>query len=128
MKFLFAFLLALLVAAPAMAQTTSQTAMLTLTWQDNSNNEDGFNIERRLGQTGTFAKIGSVAANVVQYVDSIANDPGNVQYCYRVAAFNTAGQSAYSNIACGTTPVIVIPPGAPSNVNVSVTVTVNVGQ
>jgi len=123
---LFLALAVLLTAGIADAQTATQAATFNLGWVDNSTNEDGFNIERRQGQTGTFAKVGSVLPNMIKYTDTIANDPGNVQYCYRVAAFNSAGQSPYSNIACATTPVVVIPPGAPSNLSVSVTVTIGV--
>ena len=116
----------LFVAWASVAQAATQTATFTLAWTDNSATEDGFKIERRLGQTGTFAQVGQVAANIVAFKDSFLNDSGNNQYCYRVRAFNSAGDSAYSNIACAITPVIVVPPTAPSGVTVSVTVVVTV--
>lgn len=112
----------LLAAGTALAQT--QAANFTLTWVDQSNNEDGFKVERRLGQTGTFAQVAQVGANVVKFVDPIGADTGGITYCYQVRAFNTAGDSAYSNIACGTTPAVVVVPLAPSGLSVSVTVTV----
>jgi hypothetical protein len=128
---LFAGLSVLAASTAVHAQT--QTANFTLSWQDNSGNnaqvndqEDGFEIERRQGATGTFAQVGTVERNIVQFTDAIAGDPGNVQYCYRVRAFNAAGQSGYSNIACATTPVITVVPSAPSGVNVSISVTVTV--
>lgn len=74
-------------------------ATATLSWQDNSNNEDGFKIERALGQTGTFAEVGQVAIDVITFVDTT---PDNQLYCYRVRAFNAAGDSSYSTVACGT--------------------------
>ena len=80
----------------------SNAAQLTLTWTDNSTNEDGFAIERKTGSTGTFAQIGTVGPNVTSYTDTGATSA--ITYCYRVAAFNAAGNSAYSSEACGTTP------------------------
>ncbi|MBI3031702.1 MAG: fibronectin type III domain-containing protein, partial [Candidatus Rokubacteria bacterium] len=80
----------------------ADAAQLTLTWADNSDNEDGFRIERKIGTGGTFGEIATVGANVITYVD-----PGlgaATTYCYRLLAYNTAGASPYSNEACGTTP------------------------
>src|SRR5437667_1779439 len=80
----------------------SDAAQLTLTWTDNSTNEAGFAIERKTGPTGTFAQIGTVGSNVTSYIDSAL--ASLTTYCYRIAAFNGAGNSAYSGEACGTTP------------------------
>jgi hypothetical protein len=75
-------------------------AQLKLTWADSSNNEDGFKIERKIGTTGTFSQIASVAANTLSYAD--ANVTAGTTYCYRTSAFNTGGTSSPSNEACGT--------------------------
>src|SRR5262245_47100720 len=40
---------------------------LTMTWIDESSNEDGFTIERENGTTGTFSQIAAVGANVTSY-------------------------------------------------------------
>jgi Big-like domain-containing protein len=77
-------------------------ASFQLTWVDNSQNEDGFNIERKLNTTGTFSLIATVGPDVTSYVDD--NLANTTTYCYRVNAFNDAGNSAYTNEACGTTP------------------------
>lgn len=69
---------------------------VTLTWTDNSNNEDGFRIERAATSTGTFTQIGEVGAGVVSFSDS-AGVGGN---CYRVRAYNQWGNSGYTNVAC----------------------------
>jgi hypothetical protein len=64
-------------------------------WADNSNNEDGFQIQRehRVGnQWGETTIVATVGANVTQYVDS----PGSGRWRYRVRAFNAAGNSAWS--------------------------------
>jgi len=76
-------------------------AGLNLTWDDNSIDEDGFKIERKEGQAGTFSQITTVGANVSSYTDSGLTD--GTTYCYQVRAFNAAGDSAYSNEYCATT-------------------------
>ena len=94
-------------------------ADLTLTWTDNSTNEEGFNVERRVGTTGTYAQLASVGVNVTSYTDT--NLQTNTTYCYRVLAYNSTGSSAYSNEGCATTspalPADITPParsnGAP---------------
>jgi hypothetical protein len=81
----------------------STAAQLTLTWQDNATNEDGFEVERKTGTTGTFAPILPLKGpNVTSHTDSSL--ASGITYCYRVRAFNAAGDSSYSNQACGTTP------------------------
>jgi len=77
-------------------------AQLTLTWRDNSNNEDDFAIERKTGTNGAYSQIASVAADVIFYVDVSVSR--GVNYCYRVQAVNSAGASAYTNEACATVP------------------------
>ncbi len=47
----------------------SNAAQLTVTWIDNSNNEDGFKIERKQVSSGTFAQIATVGANTSSYTD-----------------------------------------------------------
>ena len=85
----------------------SNASQLTLNWTDNSDNEDGFKIERKQGQTGTFTQISTVGAGTSSYTDS--NLATETTYCYQVRAFNGAGDSAYSNEDCSTTPAIVDP-------------------
>jgi M6 family metalloprotease-like protein len=76
---------------------------IALTWNDNSygaDAEDGFKIERRKGNS-SFAEINTVAANTTGY-----SDPGlepSTQYTYRVRAYNTTGDSGYSNEAASAT-------------------------
>ena len=76
-------------------------AQLTLSWSDNSSNENGFNIERRVGTTGTYAQIARVGSNVKSYIDT--NLLNSTTYCYRVRSYNSAGSSAYSNEGCAKT-------------------------
>jgi fibronectin type 3 domain-containing protein len=77
-------------------------AKLTVTWQDNSTNEDNFQAERKTGTNGTYGQIAVVQANTTSYVDTSVTK--GTTYCYRVRAVNSAGTSAYSNEACATVP------------------------
>jgi hypothetical protein len=87
------FLLSLL-GLPAFAQQFE----IQLAWVDNSANEDGFHVERKVGGTANYAALTTVGTNTATYVDT-AVDAG-VTYCYRVKAFNTAGESGYTNEVC----------------------------
>ena len=86
--------------ATASFTITLLPSQLTLTWQDNSNDEDNFTIERKTGTSGTYTQIALVAANSNSYVDTTVTK--GINYCYRVRAVNSAGASAYTNEACGT--------------------------
>jgi hypothetical protein len=74
----------------------------TLQWNDNSDNEDNFAIERKTGPNGTYTQIALTAANSISYVDTAVTR--GITYCYRVRAVNSAVASAYSNEACGAIP------------------------
>ena len=71
---------------------------LTLSWNDNSNNEDGFRIERS-SDGSSFVEIATVGTNVATYQDKTIVEDQN--YTYRVRAFNEFGDSGYSNSASG---------------------------
>ena len=77
-------------------------ASLNLQWSDNSSNESGFKIERKTGTGGSYSQIGTVGANVTSYNDAAI--AGGSTYCYRVRAFNGAGDSGYSNDTCASVP------------------------
>ncbi len=90
-------------AAPtALVITARNRNFIDLSWTDNSNNETGFKIERCTGATCTnFAQVGTTAANVRTFRSSgLAR---RTTYRFRVRSFNTAGNSAYSNIVSGAT-------------------------
>jgi hypothetical protein len=71
-----------------------QTALLT--WDDNSENEEGFVVERTVSDNciGGWEIIGYTGANENYFEDVYI--PGA---CYRVAAYDRDGLSAYSNTA-----------------------------
>ena len=82
-------------AAPTnLKATTTGTSTTTLTWSDQSNNEDGFKIERKTG-SGSFSEIGTAGANATSFNDT-GLDPSTV-YTYQVRAFTSSANSAYSN-------------------------------
>ena len=101
------------------------SSQINLAWTDNSNNENGFAIERCAGSGCTnFAEVFRTVADIATYSDSglIAQ----TFYRYRVLAFSAAGSSKYTNIAEATTlaappppPPPPQPPSAPANLTAS---------
>ena len=81
----------------------ASAAQLTLSWTDNASNETGYRVERKTGSSGTYGEIAVLPVNTTTYTDT--NVAGSTTYCYRVRAFNGAGNSGYSNEACQTTSI-----------------------
>ena len=74
-------------APPSNLATMAVTSTsITLNWQDNSNNELGFQIQRATSSGGPWSVVGSVGANVTSYMDSGLGS--STTYYYQVAAFN----------------------------------------
>jgi RHS repeat-associated protein len=88
--------------------TATSAQQVDLAWTDNSSDETGFRVERRLGQAGTFGTLVHVGAGVVEHNDMTVAE--ETEYCYRVIAFNANGDSSPSNVACATTPALDLPP------------------
>jgi hypothetical protein len=94
-------------AAPSAAPTNLTTTVISATridlhWTDNSNNEDGFQVERCTGASCTsFAQLAIVSANTTVFSDTSA--ASQITYGYRVRAFTSGGNSAYTNISYATT-------------------------
>jgi hypothetical protein len=90
-------------AAPGnLTATAASSSQINVTWQDNAANEDGFRIERCTGSNCTnFAQISQVGANVTSFQNTGLS--ACTTYTYRVQAFNTAGNSGYSNTASART-------------------------
>lgn len=90
-------------APSGLTATAISNSRIDLAWTDNASNEDGFKIERCKGATCTnFAQIATVGPNVTSF--SNTGLAKNTSYRYRVLAYNTAGNSGYSNIATAKTP------------------------
>lgn len=75
--------------------TALSETSISLTWDDKSANETGFEVERSANGIN-FAKVSSIAANVVTYTDNGLTVA--TRYYYRVRAINTFGSSYYSNV------------------------------
>jgi len=119
---IFAFC-AVLIATPNSSAQVQSSA--TLQWQDNSGNEQGFGIEMLSPTDADFTEVGTVDANTTQFSLSLTGNYGDV-FCFRVYAFNAAGDSLDSNVACKTlleAPSLppVSPPTTPTGLHATVT-------
>lgn len=84
-----------IIAPTALKIVSNVASSVTLEWTDNSNNEIGFIVERKIFGHSQFIAIDSVFANVVQYQDTAVNPENN--YIYRIRAYNSTALSGYSN-------------------------------
>jgi len=102
-------------AAPSnLAAVPISTSRIDLTWQDNSNDEQGFAVEMATGD-GLFAEVGRVAAGATG--SSVTNLQPGIAYRFRVRAYNAGGYSPYSNTASATTTFAVTLSAKPTVVN-----------
>ncbi len=119
-------------AAPSGLSITSLlSGKVSLSWTDNSNNESAFRMQRKTGVTGTYADIKTTAANIITYTDRDSALKDGTLYYYRVAASNSAGDSAFSNEIGGSTPLATptsIAPTAMSTDRIDISWTDNSGS
>ena len=94
----------------SISATPVNSTQVNVNWTDSSNNETGFKIERKIGTAGTYAQVGTVGAGVTTFPDSGLTKL--TLYVYRVRAYNSFGDGAYSPEAQVTT--TDDPPAAPS--------------
>lgn len=94
------------------AAATSQTE-ISLSWVDNSPDETAFHIERSPNGTDSWTEIGTVSADVTNYVDSPLTC-GTTAY-YRIRGYRSSNStySTYSNTSSDTTEYC--PLAAPTN-------------
>ena len=98
-------------AAPSnLTAAAISSTQISLAWTDNSNNETAFRVERAPASAGPWTYIG--ATTLTGYGDS--GLAASTTYFYRVAAYNTAGTSAYTNTASAATQAASGVPAAPS--------------
>tara|TARA_B100001559_G_scaffold132178_1_gene111174 strand:- start:68 stop:1276 length:1209 start_codon:yes stop_codon:yes gene_type:complete len=86
-------------AAPSGAAATNAQTLVNVTWTDNSADETGFKIYRRLS-TETEATELATAVTASPYVDSTLTE-GETAY-YSVAAYNDNGESPKTNVVTAT--------------------------
>jgi uncharacterized lipoprotein YddW (UPF0748 family) len=97
-------------AAPSgLAATPASQTQINVTWTDNSANERNFIVARSTTSGGPYTDIASPGVNVTSYSDTGLT--ANTTYYYVVRATNSAGTSANSAQAAGTT--LPNPPTAP---------------
>jgi len=97
-----------LVAATAL---DAAAADLQLVWNDNTADEDGFELERQEPDSGNYTRIARLASNTTAFTD--ADLAPETTYCYRIRAFNAAGESLYSQSACAKTVTAVADSNGP---------------
>ena len=68
----------------------------SISWQDNSDNELGFRIFRKGNGDLDYRVIGTTGENITIFIDNDLLD-SNKEYEYAVTAYNSAGDSEYSN-------------------------------
>ena len=81
--------------------TAVSTAQINLTWQDNSDGETGFRVQRRVDGSSQWVEIATTTANATTFSDT-GLEP-NTTYHYRVRAFMRIGFSDFSNEAIART-------------------------
>ncbi len=90
-------------AAPSgLIATALGATSVNLSWRDNSSNESGFVIERKVGSSGAWTTLASTSANITLVNDNSVQPA--TSYTYRVRATSSSDNSGYSNEFSVTTP------------------------
>ena len=92
--------------------TTSDS--IALSWSHPDTDETGFELERAAASSGSWSQVGAPTGGTSSYTDSGLS--ASTAYDYRIRAGNAGGNSAWSNVATGTT-------DAPPPVSISLTAT-----
>jgi leucyl aminopeptidase len=87
-------------APPTSLTATGGAGQINLAWTDTASTEAGFKIERSADGV-TFTQIATVGTSVTSYANT--GLAAATTYFYRVRAYNSAGDSDYSNVAQATT-------------------------
>ena len=88
-------------AAPTgLAATAVSSSEISLSWTDNSGNENGFEIERS-ADGFNWSLLTMASSNTSSHTDSGLSP--STTWFYRVRAINGAGESDYTNVASATT-------------------------
>ncbi len=93
--------------------SAASSTSLTVTWVDQSDNEDGFLVFRSLNATESFIQVRVVGRDSTSFRDE--NLSPNTTYFYFMAAINRTGRSPSTPVASGTT--FKSPPAAPAFVS-----------
>ena len=94
--------------APTRLKATAASPFrIDLSWRDNSDEEEGFRVQRRVEGSSQWVDIGATAADLTTYSDT-GLEPATT-YRYRVRAYRNLVASAFSNEAAATTPRVMPP-------------------
>lgn len=95
-----------LVAPSGLAANNATAGQIILTWADNSDDEDGFSIERSITADSGFAEIADVAEDVEIYTDEDID--AGVEYYYRVRAHRGTDNSGYTTVVSSTGATVAV--------------------
>jgi hypothetical protein len=72
---------------------------VSISWQRNSTDEDGFLVQRKLSTqgAGSYVTVGGTAKAQTNFGETVVGDP-DTNYDYRIIAYNQFGNSALSNV------------------------------
>ena len=89
-------------AAPSNLQATpASSTAIHLTWSDTSDNEDGFRVYRGTDSMTVTTLVATLGEGITSCPD--AGLAASTTWYYKVTAYNSAGESAASNVAGATT-------------------------
>jgi hypothetical protein len=104
------------VDAPSnLAAKAKSSTQIALGWKDNSSDETGFKIERKTGGCGSsnaWTQIATKASNITTH--TVSGLSPNTTYAFRVKAYQSSTDSAFSNCASSKTSASGTP-AAPTN-------------
>ncbi|MBW7891625.1 MAG: hypothetical protein H3C48_11510, partial [Chitinophagaceae bacterium] len=90
-------------SVPAKPSGLTATAVsykkINLSWSDNSNNEQSYEVYRSTDPMGSFTTIAALPANTTSYADTIV-EPATTYY-YKIRAINQYGESSFDRIGQG---------------------------
>lgn len=102
----------------ALVAITASESSINLFWQDNSNDETGYEVYRSLTANGGYTFVTKTKADEVHYADKGLTP--NTTYYYQVRAVSNSGSSAYIGPESATTLVDNEAPTRPGNLVASV--------
>ncbi|MDI6787690.1 MAG: fibronectin type III domain-containing protein, partial [Planctomycetota bacterium] len=98
-------------APSSLTATAVSQFQINLTWVDNSTNEDGFEIERKIGAGGGWELLTILGAGRTSYSNTALSP--DTTYYYKVRGYNTGGYGDYCTEAYTST--LPSQPSAPSS-------------
>jgi subtilisin family serine protease len=93
--------LVILSAPSNLSASAISKSRIDLSWQDNASNETGFKIERKKASDTSYIVIAEAGSNTTSYSDTGLS--AGTTYSYRIKAYNSSGESSYSNEASAAT-------------------------